>query len=91
MQSMAQPHPAHMVLSANAFAKLQHTPVSQNVASTQHYESPTKIQARAQSKLTRGSNVFNFHNADIAEERGRPNAASKETMGTVYGGSIGAD
>jgi hypothetical protein len=91
MQSMAKPNAVHMAPSAKQFSKLMNTPVSQSVASTDHYESPTGIKARAQSKLTRGSNVYNFHNADIAEERGRPNALGKETMGTVYGGSIGAE
>jgi hypothetical protein len=91
MQSMANPHPIHMAPSAKQFSRLINEPVSQRIGSIDHYESPTKIQARAQSKLTRGSNVFNFHNQEIAEERGRPNALSKETMGTVYGGSIGSD
>ena len=87
---MAQPNPPKMGPSANQFAKLQHTPVSQGVASVQHFEAVGET-ARAQSKLTRGSNVFNFHNADIARDRGRPNAFSKETTGTVYGGNIGTE
>jgi len=90
MGKMAQPNPPKMGPSANQFAKLQHTPVSQGVASVQHFEAVGPA-ALAQSKLTKGSNVFNFHNAEIARDRGRPNALSKETTGTVYGGSIGSD
>lgn len=90
MKKMAQPNPPKMGPSANQFAKLMNSPVSQAVASVQNFEAVSGP-ARAQSKLTRGSNVFQFYNSQIADERGRPNALAKETMGTVYGGSIGGD
>lgn len=88
MKSMANPHPKHMSYSAKQFAELQRNPTTGNVSSTQSYEavSPT---AQSQSRLNRGSNAFVFSNQQIAQERGRPNALGKETMGTVYGGSIG--
>ena len=41
------------------------------------------------SKYNRASTSFNFLNADISKERGRPNAYSKETRSSIYGGSIG--
>lgn len=87
---MAQPNPLKMAISANQFAKLMHTPVSQSVASVQHFEAVGGA-ARAHTELTKGSNVYNFYNSDIGAERGRPNALAKETMGTVYGGNIGRD
>ncbi len=43
------------------------------------------------NKNNRASTAFNFNNSDIARDRGRPNALSKETTGSIYGGSIGQD
>ena len=88
MKSMANPHPKHMNYSAKQFAELQRNPTTSGVASTQSYE-VTGPGAQSQSRLNRGSNTFVFTNQQISQERGRPNALSKETTGTVYGGSIG--
>lgn len=41
------------------------------------------------NKFNRQSTSFNFLNTDIAKDRGRPNSFSKETTGSIYGGSIG--
>ena len=43
------------------------------------------------NKMNRGSNAFVFNNSDIAREKGRPNAASAETLGEVYAGRIGGE
>jgi len=78
----------HMPQSAKQFAQSQGN-AGYNVGSAQSYEFDPNTAARSQSKLNRGSNAFVFNNQDIARERGRPNALSKETTGTVYGGAIG--
>ena len=85
---MANPHPKHMSYSAKQFAELQRNPTTGNVASTQSYEA-VGPGAQSQSRLNNTSNAYVFTNSQIAADRGRPNALSKETTGTVYGGSIG--
>ena len=77
----------HMPQSAKQFAQSQGN-AGYNVGSAQSYEAAGPS-AQSQSKLNRGSNAFVFNNQDIARDRGRPNALSKETTGTVYGGAIG--
>ena len=42
-----------------------------------------------QGSLNNQSTSFNFLNTDIAREKGRPNAASSETLGAIYAGRIG--
>lgn len=46
-------------------------------------------QLASANKNNRGSNSFVFNNSDIAREKGRPNAASAETLGEVYAGRVG--
>lgn len=77
----------HRPQSAKQFAQTQGNN-GYGVGSSQQYEAGGPA-AQSQSKLNRGSNAFVFNNQDIARERGRPNALSKETTGTVYGGAIG--
>jgi hypothetical protein len=78
----------HNPSSAKQFAQEQGSR-GYGVGSSQEYDSPSPS-AQSQSKLNRGSNAFVFTNAQIAADKGgRPNALSKETTGTVYGGAIG--
>ena len=81
MQSMAQPHPAHMALSAKAFAKLQHTPVSQNVASVQHYEGPTRLQSL--QKANQGSANVNWESATVNKGEGSLAGYQLRNRGTL--------
>lgn len=86
---MSNPHPAHMALSARVFASRQNPSARSYVQGSEDFN-PVGQAARSTGKLTMGSNVFQFYNADIAEQRGgRPNALGKETLGTVYGGRVG--
>lgn len=55
-----------------------------------HYFSGTTA-GPSLNKYTRSSTSFNFLNRDIARDRGVPNALSRETTGSIYGGSIGSD
>jgi hypothetical protein len=57
------------------------------VKDVQEFTGPTA--GASQSKYTRQSTSFNFLNSDIARDRGRPNAFSKETSSSIYGGAIG--
>lgn len=78
----------HMPQSAKQFAQTQRNN-GYGVGSSQEYEA-TGPSAQSQSKLNRGSNTFVFTNQQISQDRGgRPNALSKETTGTIYGGAIG--
>jgi hypothetical protein len=78
----------HNPSSAKQFAQEQGSR-GYGVGSSQDYESPTRNRVQSQSKMNRSSTSFVFNNADIAEGKGTPNALSRETTGTVYGGAIG--
>ena len=85
---MSNPHSIHMAPSARQFGAQQRGAGSfvQNAEEFNPVGRPTY----STGKLTMGSNVFQFYNSQIAEERGgRPNALGKETLGTVYGGRVG--
>jgi len=74
--------PAYQQLSKNQHPKDVH-----HFGGTEHLASL--------SQLNKESNSFNFSNSEIAKGRSsggfaRPNALSKTSSGTFYGGSVGA-
>jgi hypothetical protein len=75
-------------MTARSFAASQkEANASSHVVSVDPGKGPSQF-AGANIK-NRGSNAFVFNNSDIAREKGRPNAASAETLGEVYAGRIG--
>jgi hypothetical protein len=73
--------------SAKQFAEEQGSR-GYGVGSVQSFSEPTRNRVQSQRKDNRTSSAFVFNNSDIARDRGTPNALSKETTGTVYGGAI---
>ena len=81
MQKMSQPNPPKMAISANQFAKLMHSPASQSVASTQHYEGPTRLQALQRSN--QGSANVNWESATVNRGEGSLAGYQKSNRGTL--------
>jgi len=81
MGKMAQPNPVKMGISANQFAKLQHTPVSQGVASIQHFEGGRRPQSQMASN--RGSANVNWESSSVNSGEGSLAGYQKSNRGTL--------
>jgi len=81
MQKMAQPNPPKMAISANQFAKLMHTPVSQGVASVQHFEGGRRPQGFMASN--RGSANVNWLSSEVNSGEGSLAGYQLRNRGTL--------
>ena len=81
MGKMAQPNPPKMGPSANQFAKLMNTPVSQNVASVQHFEGGKRPQSAMSTN--RGSANVNWESSSVNSGEGSLAGYQKSNRGTL--------
>ena len=78
---MAHPNPVKMGISAIQFAKLQHAPVSQAVASVQHFEGGRRPQALMSAN--RGSANINWLSSEVSSGEGSLAGYQLRNRGTL--------
>ena len=81
MGKMAQPNPPKMAISANQFAKLMHTPVSQGVASIQHFEGGRRPQSQMAENM--GSANVNWESSSVNSGEGAVAGYQLRNRGTL--------